>query len=185
MIKNAVCACQIKTEAIRKSSHFRYQPHRIGGLAVEVESSKAGCSPLTSSASALPSLRRVQPGCRGGVDPQPAHAGAAHQRDVGGVAGRRPHQNCGSPPSSGAGVGHAGNTCSMRRTSMRLRVRARGVQAHVKAAQLDGAGHAQLVAQARDGALHLVVQQADAGGLVRPQQQQGWRCSLCRGKWAR
>jgi hypothetical protein len=39
----------------------------------------------------------------------------------------------------------------------------RGVQRQVVAAQLDGAGHAQLVAQAAHGDLHFVVDGGDVG----------------------
>src|SRR6218665_2453425 len=81
----------------------------------------AGCSPLMSSASALPEPAPwVQPSV-----PWPAFTHSLRRRVwpmngmLLGVAGRRPHQYCGLPPCPGLRVSHTpGRISSMRRDSI-------------------------------------------------------------------
>ncbi len=107
-----------------------------------------------------------------GVDPELAHLGAADQRDVGrrGRAQAAPELRV-AAFFGRAGVGHAGeHLLNALDQHLRAGARQRCVQREVEAAEFDGAGHTQLVAQARDGDLELVVEQADLGRGFRLEQ---------------
>ena len=108
------------------------------------------------------------------VHPQLAHFRGPHQRDVGGRGGAQAAPELRVAALLGcAGVGHAGeHLFDAAHQHFAAGAGQRGVQAQVKAAQLDGASHAQLVAQPGNGAFHLVVNHADRGRCVGVEQGQ-------------
>ncbi len=115
-----------------------------------------------------------------GVHPQAAHAGAA---DVGDV-GRRGRAQAGPEArvaafGLGAGVADAGqHALDTFGQHAAARLRQRRVQRGVPARDLDGAGHAQLVAQAAHGDLDLVVDGGDEGRVLGLFQLEGGAVAL-------